>query len=78
MGLKAVESHMKGGKHQRYVAAASHSGAKLIPAMFSSRPKEVKFRRHLSVGYDKFHFTARHPKGRGTVGSPYCDKAQLI
>lgn len=29
MGLKAVESHMRGEKHQRYVAAAS--GTRLIP-----------------------------------------------
>lgn len=41
MGLKAVESHMKGGKHQRYVAAASHSGARLIPALFAARPNDV-------------------------------------
>lgn len=41
MGLKAVELHMKGGKHQRYVAAARHSGARLIPALFAARPNDV-------------------------------------
>ncbi|RXN38512.1 hypothetical protein ROHU_001041 [Labeo rohita] len=41
MGLKAVESHMKGGKHQRYVAVASHSGSRLIPALFAARPNDV-------------------------------------
>ena len=38
MGLKAVESHMKGGEHQWYMAAASYSGARLIPALFAARP----------------------------------------
>lgn len=39
MGLKAVESHMKGDKHQRYAAAACLSGARLIPALFAAQPK---------------------------------------
>ena len=41
MGLKAIESHMKGGKHQWYVAAASHSGARLIPALYAAQPNNV-------------------------------------
>lgn len=75
MGLKAVESHMKGGQYQRYMAAASHSGTRLIPALFVAWPK---FRCHLSVGYEKFHFTARDRKGRGTVGCPYCDEVSNV
>lgn len=36
MGLKAGESHMRGEKHQRYVAAAS--GTRLIPALLPTQP----------------------------------------
>ncbi|KAL7835652.1 hypothetical protein SRHO_G00279990 [Serrasalmus rhombeus] len=38
MGVKAVESHMKGGKHLRYMAAAKYSKPGLIPALFAAPP----------------------------------------
>ncbi|XP_062864866.1 uncharacterized protein LOC134326630 isoform X2 [Trichomycterus rosablanca] len=37
MGVKAVESHMKGGKHLQYMAAAN-SKPGLIPALFAAPP----------------------------------------
>ncbi|RXN13213.1 THAP domain-containing 6-like protein [Labeo rohita] len=50
MGLKAFKSHMKGGKHQRDIAAASHSGSRF--------PKDNDVRKKWEVALRREGFTA--------------------